>query len=181
MDKPGGALIVKLHSASPLKEAGIKAGDVVTAVDGKQIRDPAEMRFRMAMVPIGNEMLVNVLNKGKTKDYKVAATAPPEDPPRHETLLDGQNPLSGAVVSNINPAVSTEMGIDEEEGVVVTDIKGRGIAAMRVVRPGDVIVSVNGRETKTVDDLKKRLERGSVRGWELVISRDGHKSQIYVR
>lgn len=114
-----GALISDLHQASPARKAGLKAGDVVTAVNGRPIRDPAEMRFRMATVPIGAEATFDVMRGGKPRVIKVKAMAAPEEPPRDETSLSGRHPLSGATVANINPAVATELALTEERGVVV--------------------------------------------------------------
>src|SRR5690606_5905458 len=50
--QPGGILIADLHRASPARKAGLRTGDVVLSVNGRNVREPAEMKFRMATVPI---------------------------------------------------------------------------------------------------------------------------------
>lgn len=180
LDGLTGALISDLHKESPARKAGLRAGDVVTAVNGKAVRDPAEMRFRMATVPMGSEAIFDVVRKGKSKALKVTAMAPPEDPPRDETELTGRNPLSGARVANVNPAVAAELGIKGEGGVVVVSVSSSS-QAMRVVRAGDIIVSVNGRETGSVKELEKVLSGNQSRSWELVVSRDGYERRIIMR
>jgi serine protease Do len=175
-----GALIVEMHSASPFRKAGVKVGDVVTAINGKIIRDAAEMKFRMATVIIGSEANVDVIRGGKTKSFKVRAMLPPEKPPRDEELLEGAHPLSGVTVSNINPAISVELNIREDKGVVVSSAsRQRGM--IQVVETGDVIISVNGQDIDNVNDLKKALKDNNVKGWEIVISHNGHRKQIYIR
>lgn len=178
-DVPHGVLIAKLHPASPLKKAGAQAGDVVMAVNGKPVREAAEVKFRMATVPIGSSADFEIMRKGKTRIIGVAAIAPPDDPPRQETLLSGNHPFAGATVANVNPALVVELGIKEEEGVVVTNVNGRSTAA-RVVAPGDVIVSINGKTVQSVGDLQKALKNPAA-SWQLVVSSDGRQRQVIVR
>lgn len=179
LDDLSGALVADLHKASPARKAGLKAGDVVTAVNGKAVRDPAEMRFRMAMVPMGTEAVFDILRKGKTRRIAVTAMKPPEEPPRNETELSGAHPLSGATVANVNPAVAAELGVKDQGGVIVTAVAARS-QAMRAVRAGDIIASVNGRQIETVKELEKALSARSY-SWELVVSRDGYERRIIMR
>ncbi|MBI4030299.1 MAG: Do family serine endopeptidase [Proteobacteria bacterium] len=178
-DAPHGVLIAKLHSDSPLKKAGAQAGDVVTAVNGKPVREAAEMKFRIATVPIGASADFEIMRDGNVSTINVAAAAPPDNPPRDETLLSGNHPFAGATVSNINPAVSVELGFREEEGVAVTKV-GVQSAAARIVAPGEVIISVNGEAVMNVKELQKTLKRPAA-AWQLVISNDGRKRQIVIR
>ena len=176
---PHGVLIAGMHRASPAKKSGLKTGDVVMAVNDKAVRDPAEMKFRMATVPLGSDAEFEVLRKGKVKTLHVAAMAPPDDPPRDETLLSGNHILNGVTVANINPAVAVELGLKNEEGVVVVSVDRHG-QARRVVSSGEVILSVNGVDIQDVAALKKLLKRGA-NSWRLVLSADGHQRQVIVR
>jgi hypothetical protein len=146
-------------------------------VNGHPVHDPAEMKFRMAMVPLGAPADFSILRRGAAQTIHVAAAAPPDVPPRNETRITGYNPLSGVRVANINPAVAVELGITQEEGVVVTDTS---TAQLRVVSPGDIIENVNGQAVKTVAALKSALAPTG-QGWSIVISRDGQKRQIVIR
>lgn len=181
LDTPHGVLIAGLHSASPAKKAGLETGDVVLSVNGKTVRDPAEMKFRMATVPLGSEADFEILRKGQTKTLHVAAIAPPDNPPRNETLLTGNHPLSGATVANINPAVAVEMELGgEDEGVVITKTGNRG-AAGRFAAPGEIIRSINGADVKDVAGLEKILKRGAS-AWQIIIADGrGHQRQVIVR
>jgi serine protease Do len=176
---PRGVLISRLHSQSPLKKAGLAVGDVMLSINDKTISDPSEMKFRMATIPLGGEAKIEYLRKGKTKAVTVKAVAPPDDPPRNEKSITGNNPFAGATVSNINPAVSAETGVQEEEGVIVTDVAARAIAA-RIVQVGDLILSVNGAEIKNVNDLQSAIAAPQP-VWQLVISHGGQARQIVIR
>ena len=146
MKRPVGALLSNVHSASPFSEAGIQSGDVVSAINGRPIKDAAELKFRMATVPIGKEAVVTVLRKGEVLNITVKAVAPPETPPRDSQTLRGTHALRGAVVANLNPAVSVELGLNgEENGVVVLQGPG-GFFFGRTIMPGDILVEINGKK-----------------------------------
>ena len=174
----GGVLVSELNAASPAKKAGLQIGDVVMTVNGHAVHDPAEMKFRMAMVPLGSSADFGILRKGAEQVIHVPAMGAPDIPPRDETVMSGYTPLNGVRVANINPAVALDLGIKDESGVAVTGIEG---AALHLLAPGDVIASVNRHDIKTVDDLKKTLASNDMNGWVLVISRGGQKRQIMIR
>jgi S1-C subfamily serine protease len=99
---------------------------------------------------------------------------PPATPARDEQILGGRNPLSGATVVNLSPAVADELGIDPfaaDGGVLVTKI-GPGIAAQAGIRPGDLIREINGRKVRLVGDLRAALADGGG-GWAITIQRGG--------
>lgn len=181
LDEPRGVLVTHLHEASPAKKAGMETGDLILSLNGREIQSVAELKYRMATIPLGQEAEFGIVADGKARTVRVQAMGPPEVPPRNETELRGNHILKGATVVNINPAVSVELGLPEEEGVVVMAIAPRAQAA-RIVQPGDVIVSINGDEIEDIDDLERELRQGARRGsWNLVISRGGRQRQLVVR
>lgn len=180
LSKPRGTLISALHQASPLREAGIKVGDVLVTLNGHEIRDPSEMKFRMATVPLGERVAIGYLRKGKVMETRIRAVAPPEEPPRDETKLT-QGIFNGVTVANINPAVASEMGLANQEaaGVVVTRIT-EGSYAARLLRQGDIIVNINDRDIQDVATLKKTLML-RLAMLKLIINRNGQIQQVTVR
>lgn len=182
LNRPAGVLINEINSASPLLKEGMKIGDVVIAINGRPVSDTAELKFRLATVPLGEDVKLDVLRKGAPKSFEVEATAPPDSPARDETTLSGRHPLTGAVVANINPAVAVEHNLNaEKDGVVVTKIAdGRGLS--RVLQPGDLIVAVNAQAIKSVAMLKDVLDRAAPgQPFAVVIERGGEKTQIVIR
>ncbi len=183
IERPGGAVIADLHKASPLRKAGMQVGDVVQSINGKAIRDAAEMKFRMATVPIGERADFDIRRDGSVIKKRVKAIVPPEDPPREATVLSGNHIFSGVTVGYMNPAVAVELGLknDDEEGVVILEIDPRS-RANRIASVGDVIALVNGEEIKDIKDLQKELSKGPDRkGWMLGIKSNGRLRQIILR
>ncbi len=182
LNRPTGVLITNIHPESPLLKEGMQVGDVIAAINGKEVHDGAELKFRLATLPLGEEASLDVLRKGKAMNFRVKAVAPPDSPSREEATLDGATPLNGATVSNINPAVIVEQNLSgEAKGVVVTGV-ANGRAASRLFQRGDIIVSVNNKEIKTVKELKSVLADAKGQpSFALVIERNGQKTQIVIR
>jgi len=171
LDKAKGALIKKLYKNSPAEEAGIIPGDVIISINGKDISDPAALKYRLATVDIGDYINLEVIRAGRKFRVKMKALAPPETVARNETLINGANPLSGALVANISPALIEDIGqIAKEEGVVILKVKG-GTSARLGLRKKDIILSINNKDILLVKDLKKMFKNNNIRKWSLVIQR----------
>lgn len=180
LSRPRGALVTALHEDSPAKAAGLKVGDLITAINGHEIRDSAEMRFRLVTVPLDGEAAITYQRQGETKTATMKAIAPPDKPARDSRTIQGQNPLSGATLSNLNPAVMVEIGLKEDvKGAVVTDVDPRSIAA-RVVKPGDVVMGINKIPVDSTKDVEAALKRPA-NGWILSLFSNGQQRTLVVR
>jgi Do/DeqQ family serine protease len=179
--RPVGALITMLHESSPLAKAGLKVGDVVTSVNGKDIHDPSEMKFRMATVPLGQKATMEAIRTGTKKTYEVEAMAAPDKPARDETKLQGAHLLNGAVIANMNPAVAVELGLfgKEEEGVVVLKVS-EGTSAARIVAAGDILVEINGKKITKTTDAEKALKNAG-QGLSLIVRSQGRTRRLLIR
>ena len=189
--KPVGALIVKLHPNSPLRKAGIKSGDVVTMFNGKAILEPENFRYRLAVAGIGDKATIGFLRQGNRKTANVKLVAPPDVPPRNEMTLTGQHIFNAVRVSNLNPAVVDEMGQAlklglEEKGVIVLSLDKRARAARVGLRPGDIILAINGTKIDNVAGLVALLNKFSELNqpsgqWNLELRRAGRIIRTTIR
>lgn len=180
MDSPIGAILSDIHSVSPFKKAGVKAGDIIVSVNGYEIKDVAELKFRIATVPIGRVAKIVILRDGKKINLSVKAVAPPDNPPRSTVVLKGKHALNGAVISNLNPSVAVEVGlIGEESGVVV--VQGpRGFFFGSSIVSGDIIAEINGKKITDTSQVDRALNT-STRGVQIIIKRGGRLVQLYLR
>jgi len=173
LDRPTGVLVKEVNSKGPAARAGLKAGDVITSVDGKAIQDPQAFQYRFVTKGIGGEAELALWRKGQAVKVTVPLIAAVEDPPRDARDLAGRNPLSGCKVANLSPAVAEELGVVEErQGVVVLEVKENTPAARIGVKRGDIISRLNDEKIESVTHLVKVLD-SSTEGWRLAVERDG--------
>jgi Do/DeqQ family serine protease len=171
-EKPGGVVVKELFPGGPADKAGMKPGDVLTAINGRDVQDPQGMAFRLATLPIGGAAKVTIVRKGQQTDLQVQLTPAPREPEPDETWLDGQQPLMGAQVANLSPALGEELSVSGWKGVVITAVKRGSFARELGLRPGDIVARVNGANIDTVKTLKAAVA-DEHDNWELSIERDG--------
>jgi len=178
--KPGGVVVKELFPNGPAAEAGVKPGDVLLAINGRDVQDPQGMAFRLATLHIGDEAKVTVMRKGERLDLPVELTPAPRDPEPDETVLEGEQPLTGAKVANLSPALGEELSVSGWKGVVIVDIKRGSFARSLGLRPGDIVARINGTQVDTVAQLRELVSAESD-AWELTIERDGKVKTVTVR
>jgi Do/DeqQ family serine protease len=171
LERPMGVVVSDVFPGGPADGAGLKAGDIVIAIDGFEVHDPEGLRYRVATQPLGKRVRITFLRNGQTRSTEAKLAKPPEDPPRAIQGLNGKHPLSGATVANLSPAFAEELGFDGWlKGVIVLDVAA-GTAASRIrIRPGDIVMAVNGKNIATVEALKAALA-APVESWQLTIRR----------
>jgi serine protease Do len=170
IDRPGGVIVKQLHPLSPAKEAGLKAGDVIRSINGKEIEDEEGFRFRLATAAIGDKLVLEGLRKGEKLTVAFEMKAAPENADKSEKTLTGRQPLEGARVANMSPAVAQELNLDDsEEGVIIVKVKQPSIASGLGVRPGDRVAAVNGKPVRNVKELEAALS--TQQGWRITLMR----------
>jgi Do/DeqQ family serine protease len=158
LDRTEGALITSVLDGSPAAEAGLKAGDVIKAVDGQPVEDPEGFGYRFATRAIGATTTLSVLREGKPIVVPMATKIAPEVPPREPVTIKNRSPFAGATVVNFSPAVAESMALTGvHEGVVVTEVQPGSNAAMIGLEKGDVILGLDNAKIVST----KQFERGT--------------------
>jgi Do/DeqQ family serine protease len=177
LDLPLGVIVNSVYAGSPGEDAGIEVGDVLVSVNGREILDAENLRYRLATLVVGQSADVELFRNGEQKFVRVQLVKPPEEPPRNETVLSDQSPpFGGSTVANLNPALAEELGIEPEEGVIVLRLKRRSFARQAGLAPGDFILVVNGRDIADIGDLEAALARPD-RQWTFSVKRGGRVIQ----
>jgi Do/DeqQ family serine protease len=180
LDKPVGAVVANIVDGGPAEDAGLKRGDVITAVDGQEVDDGGGVGFRLGVKPLGGTAKLSVLRSGKAMDLSLHLIAAPETPPRDPVKIKTRSPFEGATVVNISPAVTEDMSLENApKGVVVAEVEDNSTAAEVGVQKGDIVISVNGAKIETTHDLEHATAaRASY--WRLVIQRGGQVIQTVI-
>jgi S1-C subfamily serine protease len=174
---PTGALVASVVPNSPAARAGLKASDLITAIDGQAIDDPNAFDYRFATRPIGGTAQIDVQRGGKPVKLQVALETAP-DSNRSEMVINGRSPFQGAKVANISPAVADELHLDADtEGVVVLEPGEDTTAANVGFQKGDIIMAVNGQKIVRTSELEK-LSRDGSRIWRITLLRGGQQMNV---
>ena len=178
--RPAGALIEAVHPQSPAAKGGIRPGDVIQAVNGREVDDDSALRYRIATLAVGDTATFKLWRKGASAEARAALEAPIEDPSRDLNQLAGAHPFAGAVVANMSPALADELGNERlSPGVYILQIRGGTPAARFGFRPGDAVREINGRRIGTVRELTAALDQPAER-WAIALERGGQKISLIV-
>jgi serine protease Do len=170
LDRPVGVVVRQIYPGGPAERAGLRPGDVIIAVDGKEIDDVPGLRYRLGTMKPGTEAHLSVVRNGRATHATLSVELPPDTPRPSPTKLTGQHPFSGATVANLSPAFAEEIGVDVMvTGVVVVEIQRASAAARLGLRPGDIVQRVNDRQIGNVDALRRAAEGSS--SWRVAVRR----------
>lgn len=182
LDRPVGVMVTEVYDDGPADQSGLRRGDLVTAIDGREVYDEKGLKFLAAVRNPGEEAMLTVLRGGKTQNIGVTVEPPPGAREADVVLLEGRTAFSGARVVELSPRLAEENGLDpfqKGSGIYVYSVMRRSIAR-NFFRPGDIIRTVNGVQTKTVKDLENALAQDSS-SWDIEIERNGRVVRGTVR
>jgi Do/DeqQ family serine protease len=173
LTRPTGVIVGAVYPGGPAERAGLQVGDVILAVNGREIAEKAGLNFRIGTLKLGGSAKLRVLRGGKKRRLTLNLATAPENPPRNVSRLKGRHPFSGSVVANLSPALSKELSLDTmQTGVMILELKPRSPAHRIGLRPGDVILTVNGRKIQRVNMFKNILAQRP-RVWRVSLRRGG--------
>ena len=169
-----GAIISSVEPNSPAEKAGIKPRDVVAAFNGRAVRNSADLRNKIGMVPIGESIELGLLRDGRPLTAKAQIAKPLEVPSISEETVPQ---LAGASVANIKPGSRLHGKV---EGVLVTKVETNSPAWLHGIRPGDIIIGVNRRKVRSVQEFLAALQTGE-NGIMLSLLRGDFRLTIVIR
>jgi serine protease Do/serine protease DegQ len=168
-DDVQGAMVSQVLDGSAAAKAGIEAGDIITAVNGEAVKSAAELRNRIGLMRVGEQVDISLLRDGKPRRVAAVIREPLPEGGDAESLHAS---LAGADLADASP--ETKM-----PGVLVRGVAPQSPAAQTGLRPNDVIIAVDRGRVDSLAQLKQAVN--GLDGFWLTIRRGSQTLLLPVR
>ena len=169
-----GAVVAAVQPDSPALKAGLREGDLVVGLNGRPIRNAAELRARLGLTPIGEQVELRVNRGGETRMLRVQIAAPQEHTPGQGQAIPQ---LAGLQVVEIERGSPLYQRI---QGLIVSAVERNSRAWQSGFRPGDIIYATNNKRVRTLAEFQAAL-RGAERGYAVSLLRGDSSLTIVIR
>jgi serine protease Do len=169
LKKVEGALVDEPTPNSPAAKAGIAAGDVITAVNGKPIKGSRELAREVGMLAPGTSVKFDVLHQGTSKTVDLTLGEMPRE--QQANASEQQKPAQNEPHLGLALAPANEVTGAGSEGVAVVGVEPSSPAADRGFKTGDVILQVGGKSVSNVNDVRSALDEAHANGKRDVLMR----------
>ena len=183
-----GVVVADVQPNTPAATAGVKAGDVIVEFAGKPVTNPRELQEVVEQCAAGTSQPLEILRDGKRMTLQVIAREQPADyglarngstTPHHKEGSAHDSKL-GLEVENLTADVAEKLGVKAGEGVVITNVRDGSPADAVGLQNGMVIVQVNHKPVKTVDEYRAAMEKESLAKGILVLVHSGQGTRFVV-
>ena len=154
-----GALVTDVVPGNPADKAGIKAKDIITAVNGEKVKNSRELTARAATLPVGETTKITVVRDGQEKTFDVKVAKRPltiADAGKPQVEKEGEY---GLQVADLTPEIAKNLNVNRETGVVVVGVRPDSKANKAGVQQGDLILEVNRQNVASTGELKQLLAK----------------------
>jgi len=159
LPRSGGALVNKITPGSGADKADVHVGDVIMAYDGHDIDLSSDLPPLVGSTKPGNKAELKLYRDGKTMTVPVVVGSVPENGKQLANLERGEGKSGnalGVIVDNLTAEQRKQLNLKDEQGVVITDI--RGAARRSPLQPGDVVLMVGRKSVKSTGDFNDAVK-----------------------
>jgi len=171
-----GVLVNSVGAGGPAERAGIRTGDIITAVNGTRVGDANALRNHIAGTAPGSDVTLTIVRDGREQQVHARLTELPagKDSTASSSGPEGRGGQLGITVEPLTPELASQLGLRRgATGVVVTDVDPGGPAAEAGIQTDDVILEVNRQPVKTAGELQAAVRNSGSRPALLLVNRDG--------
>jgi serine protease Do len=150
-----GAIVADIVADSPAEKSGLQRGDIVTEFDGKPVKDAASLRNMVAMTTPNEPVDARILRNGN--EQTMSLTVGKRDEDQIAALRgDAEAPAElGMSLQNLTPDLAQQLGLDAENGVVISEVHPGSAADRAGLEPGMLILEVNREPVGNVAQFRK--------------------------
>ncbi len=152
-----GALVAEPQPGSPAEKVGIKAGDVITAVNGTPIKDSRDLARHVAQLAPGTSVKFDVLRDGQSKTIQLTLGEMPNDQQAKADTEQHAAPTAGVPHLGLRLAPAGDVDGAGSQGVAVVGVEEGSPAAEHGLQTGDIILQVGGKQVEKPTDVRDAL------------------------
>jgi serine protease Do len=174
MKTPHGALVAQIEDNSPAGAAGIEVGDVITAVDGNEVKSVRDLPLMIANIKAGDTSKITVLRDGSDKNLNVKIGKTPEGDQVASNAKPGNaaGDVAGLKLGRLDPQTRDQLGLkDKQKGVVITAVDPESGAARAGLSEGDVILSVGNKAVADPNEVVSQVNQAKKANAKTVLLR----------
>ncbi len=158
LKKARGAIISQVFKGTAAAKAGLKPGDIIVSVNGKPLRSSYDLPYIISSFRPGTKIKLGIIRDGKKMTVEVKLGVRPENVTAQAGSSEVYKTDFGFSVSNITPQLVKKFGLKAKTGVVIVDVQTNSFAYMVGLKPGDVIVKLNYKPVRNLEDFKKIIK-----------------------
>jgi serine protease Do len=163
-----GVVVLSLQTNGPAYKSDLRPTDVITAVDGKAVSTPQDLRGEIRGKKIGEAVTLDVVRNGKAMQMKIKPAEWIETPVIPELVRgspDREDERSGLglTIHALTREVAKQFGADMTEGVIVVSVARGPLASRHGIRPGDIITGVNQKSVANPKQFREALKTASLK------------------
>jgi len=179
LKQPRGILIGGVNPGGAGEKAGLKEGDVILKLDGKDVSDTNVFRNQVAQMDPGSEVTLTIWRRTAEQQVRVRLEERTEEASVRAPSSGESGGRLGITAEPLTPELASHLGLRRgTEGVLVTQVVPDGAAAEAGVESGDVIVQVNHQPVRSPADIQRVLERSGNGTAVLLVNRGGETLYI---
>ena len=190
LEQAQGVIVADIHPQSAGQRIGLRKGDIILSVGSDDLAkdnalvDMEELRYHALLAGVDEILPLHILRKNQRLVLSFPLEEPPQIPPRNPvTIVNG--PFKGAVIVNLSPAVIESLNLDsaalQKTGVAIESFKNRSQASRLGFKKGDIILSYNGQNVQTTDQLANLTRQDTRQKYQVIIERDGQQRRVNFR
>ncbi|MBM4103944.1 MAG: Do family serine endopeptidase [Planctomycetes bacterium] len=178
LDKNAGVLVTDVEPGSPADKAGLKQGDIIIKLNGKEIHANESFRNTVSLMTPGTKINLTIFRDGKEKEFTVEVGSLSKSKFAMEVSEAGKK--LGVKVAPMDSDASRKFNVKGDKGVVIVEVDPDSPAGEAGIEPGMIILSVNSAEVNTIAEFNQAMEQSAKTKKVRLLIKSGRFSQYLI-
>ena len=175
LDKNAGVLVTDVEPDSPADKAGLKQGDIIIKLNGKEILSNETFRNTVSLMTPGTKINLTIFRDGKEKEITVEVGSLSKS--KFATEISEAGKKLGVKVAQMDSDAARKFNVKGDKGVVIVEIDPDGPAADAGIEPGMIILKVNRTDVNTIAEFNQAMEESAKTKSVRLLIKSGRFSQ----